>query len=678
MNKRKEKIAKKQSPLVRGTMTGKLHIARNGAGFLIDSDTDEAIWIEVPDLGTALPDDVVTVKIIPPGKGKYDPRHPERSNSISGKIIRLDERAPRSIVGTVVSIGRFVRVRPLSPQYRQEFVVPSANGAKVKDRVVMKFVRWSNVRMPPEGEITDVIGPADNPSLDTISVMKQFDLPETFPGKVIKDAERVSSFMSEPGKRLDLRKKFIFTCDPATARDFDDALSLEYDKEGRRVLGVHIADVSHFVRKGSALDKEAYKRSTSVYLVDKVIPMLPEQLSNGVCSLVPNEDRLAFSAFLTYDKNGNCIERRFAKSIIRSKARFCYEEVMQIISGKQTDVKKTAIPALKSLRGAKRVEAVKTILEIHTLAQQLRKKRFSDGALDMDVPEAEIVLNEKQEMTGVVVRPYDESHQLVEECMVAANEAVAKELWTRGIKILTRLHEPPDIEKLEDLRASLAKLGISTGDLSVQKNLARFLKKIKSSTLADIISVMVLRSMKRAMYSSVKIGHYGLAKQYYAHFTSPIRRYPDLSLHRQLANYLAGKGGKEDASWLARAALNTTECEQVADDAERALTEIKKFRFLEAQLASGKPQVYDAVIARCTHYGMFVDLPDLVVGGMIHISQISNDYVRYDEFNESLVAGKKEWKIGDKIKVQIKEVDFNQRKLDFIPARNHKRPRTRK
>ncbi len=673
MNKRKEKIACKQTPLARGTLTGRLHIARNGAGFLVDPATDEAIWIEVPDLGTALPDDVVTIKIIPPGRNKYDPNHPERSNSISGRIVRIDERAPRSIVGTVASIGRFVRVQPLNPQYRQQFVVPSANGAKIKDRVVMKFVRWSSVRMPPEGEITDIIGPADNPSLDTISVMKQFDLPEAFPVDVLQEAEHVSSFVKEPGKRLDLRKKFIFTCDPASARDFDDALSLEYDGEGRRILGVHIADVSHFVRKGSVLDKEAYKRSTSVYLVDKVIPMLPEQLSNGVCSLVPNEDRLAFSTFLTYDKNGNCVERKFAKSIIRSKVRFCYEEVMALISGEKVETKGTkkapVVAALKGLRGAKRAAAVKTVLDIHSLAQQLRKRRFADGALDMDVPEAEIVLNEKQEMTGVVVRPYDESHQLVEECMVAANEAVAKELWTRGIKILTRLHEPPDMEKLEDLRANLAKLGISTGDLSVQKNLARFLKKIKSSTLADIISVMVLRSMKRAMYSSEKIGHFGLAKQYYAHFTSPIRRYPDLSLHRQLASFLAGKGGKEDASWLARTALNTTECEQVADDAERALTEIKKFRFLEAQLSSGKVQVYDAVIARCTHYGMFVDLPDLVVGGMIHISQISNSYVRFDEFRESLVAGNKEWKVGDKIKVLIKEVDFNQRKLDFIPAK---------
>ncbi len=668
MNKRKEKTAQKQSTLARGTMTGKLHIARNGAGFLIDPDTDDAVWIETPDLGTALPDDVVTIKIIPPGRNKYDPQHPERSKSVSGKIIRIDKRAPRSIVGTVRSIGRFVRVQPLNPQYRQEFVVPSAGGAKIDERVVMKFVRWSNVRMPPEGEITDIIGPADNPSLDTVSVMKQFDLPESFPVNVLEEAEHVSSYAGEPGKRLDLRKKFIFTCDPETARDFDDALSLEYDNEGRRVLGVHIADVSHFVRKGSALDNEAYKRSTSVYLVDKVIPMLPEQLSNGVCSLVPNEDRLAFSTFLTYDKNGNCIERKFAKSIIRSKARFCYEEVMSLISGKDAGAGKTTIPALKSLRGVKRTEAVKTVLEIHALAQQLRKRRFADGALDMDVPEAEIVLNEKQEMTGVVVRPYDESHQLVEECMVAANEAVAKELWTRGIKILTRLHEQPDKEKLEELRANLEKLGISTGDLSVQKNLARFLKKIKSSTLADIISVMVLRSMKRALYSSVKIGHFGLAKQYYAHFTSPIRRYPDLSLHRQLAGFLAGKGGKEDLAWLARAALNSTECEQVADDAERALVEIKKFRFLEAQLSSGRAQVYDAVIARCTHYGMFVDLPDLVVGGMIHISQISNAYVRFDEFRESLVAGKQEWKVGDKIKVKIKEVDFNQRKLDFIPA----------
>ena len=661
MNKRKEKRKQRQSPRETGTMTGELHMARNGAGFLVDPETDEATWVEREDLGTALVGDTVTIKLkVQRSRG----RDGGKSGS-EGRVIRIDARAPRSIVGTIVSLGRFTRVQPLSPTYRQEFLVPDAHGAKLNDRVVMRFVRWENPRLAPEGEVTDVIGPADDPSLDTLSVMKQYELPEEFPPKVIAEAERVGVIPETPAKtargakspldgRLDLRRKFIFTCDPETARDYDDALSLEMDKSGNRVLGVHIADVSHFVTPGSALDREAYRRSTSVYLVDKVVPMLPEQLSNGVCSLVPNEDRYAFSAFLTFDAKGNCIARSFAKSVIRSKARFTYEQVMAELQGEKT-------------RGLKPVER-RTLLAIHELAQQLRKNRFADGALDMEVPEAEIKIDEKGMMTGIEVRPYDESHQMIEECMVAANEAVAKELWTRGVKILARLHESPDPDKLEELRGNLAKLGISCGDLSCQRNLAKFLKKIKGSPLEGVLSVMVLRAMKRALYSAKEIGHFGLAKKFYAHFTSPIRRYPDLVLHRQLASWIAGKGGRLDLGWLNAAALHCSEREQVADDAERALDEIKKYRYLQQILEEKRGTSFDAVISKCTRYGVFVDLPDLAVGGMVHVSKLSDAYLRWNDFDETLEGGGRTWSVGQRLKVCVEKVDFDRRLVDFVPA----------
>ena len=637
MNKRKEKLRRRQTPRETGTMTGRLRMARNGAGFLVDPETDKAVWIEERDLGTALPDDTVTVKL----KGAGD----------EGVLLRIEERAPRSIVGTITAVGRFTRVQPLNPAYRQEFTVPDVKGARAGDRVVMRLVRWESRHLAPEGEITDIIGPKDDPSLDTLAVMKQYDLPESFPRGVLDAAEHVSARLAEPGKRLDLRRKFIFTCDPASARDYDDALSLETDRQGNRVLGVHIADVSHFVTPGSALDREAYRRSTSVYLVDKVVPMLPEQLSNGVCSLVPGQDRLAFSAFLTFDAKGICVARRFAKSVIRSKARFTYEQVMEVISTNQ----------------GQKPNVRKTILAIHGLAQQLRRNRFAAGALDMDVPEAQILIDEKGMMTGIEVRPYDESHQLVEECMVAANEAVAKELWTRGVKILARLHEPPDPEKLEDLRANLAKLGISCGDLSQQKNLARFLERIKGSPLEGTLSVMVLRAMKRALYSAEQIGHFGLAKKFYAHFTSPIRRYPDLVLHRQLASWISGGGGRLDLGWLKRAAQNASEREQVADEAERALDEIKKYRYLEEDLKT-RGSVFDAVVGKCTRYGLFVDLPQLAVGGMVHISKLADDFVRFDEFHETLAGGGRTWSVGDKLRVRVEKVDFDRRQVDFVPV----------
>ena len=290
------------------------------------------------------------------------------------------------------------------------------------------------------------------------------------------------------------------------------------------------------------------------------------------------------------------------------------------------------------------------------------------AALDLEVPEVEVMLDDHARMTGLAVRPYDESHQLIEECMVAANEAVATELWTRGIKILARLHEPPDEEKLEELQANLAILGFRPGDLSDPKRLAKFLKDTQEHPLRYHAHMMVLRSMKRAVYSAEKIGHFGLAKAYYAHFTSPIRRYPDLVLHRQLADFLDGKGGKLPQHELIQTAFLATEREQVADDASRQLIEIKKFRFLQQQLDEQRPIVYRAVVAKCTNYGVFIDIPDLAMGGMIHISNLSRQFVRFNPSNESLSAGETVYRVGTVVQVQVATVDFNQRRADFVLA----------
>ena len=506
---------------------------------------------------------------------------------------------------------------------------------------------FNEVMFPPPGR---------TPREDTAAVMKFYKLPKAFPPEVLAEAKRVAERLDTPGERLDLRKKFIFTCDPVTARDYDDALSLETDRKGNRILGVHIADVSHFVTPGSALDREAYKRSTSVYFADRVVPMLPEELCNGVCSLVPNEDRLAFSAFMTFDKDGKMIHRDFAKTIIRSKARFTYEQVMTLISGGKSD----------KISPRER----KTVLAIHELAQQLRTARFAAGALDLEVPEAEVLLDDEGEMTGIVTRPYDESHQMIEECMVAANEAVAKELWTKGVKILARLHEAPEAEKIDMLRADLRGLGVRVGRIEDPKVFVKFLKDIKSHPLYATISVMVLRSMKKAVYDARAIGHFGLAKKYYAHFTSPIRRYPDLTLHRQLADYLVKPGlAKRSPKELEKWAIHTSEREQVAADAERGLLEIKKYRLLESQLASRQLLEYDAIVSKCTPFGCFVEIPEIAVSGLVHVSLLSKTFVSYDETNHVLSAkGGQRWRIGDRMKVHIAGVDFRQRRLDFMPC----------
>jgi len=626
--------------------TGPLRMARNGAGFVLERDTDKAIWIESEDLSTALPGDIVTIRIS------------RRGTEPKGTVIKIVERSPHDIIGTLSSTGRLFYVVPLNPVYRKDFVVPAPNGAQPGDRVVMRFTGWQNRHVAPEGEVVDIIGPADKPSLDTLVVMKQFDLPEDFPAEVLAEAEGVSQRLARPGKRLDLRKDYIITVDPATARDFDDAISIGRDEQGHRVLGVHIADVSHFVRPGTALDREARQRGTSVYLVDKVVPMLPEQLSNGVCSLRPDEDRLTFSAFLTFDNSGRMIARRFARTRIRSKLRLSYEQAMAILAGQPPEGLERVAP-----------EAVTLLKETWGLAAQLRERRFAMAALDLEVPEVEVVLDGQSRMTGLLVRPYDESHQLIEECMVAANEAVATELWTLGIKILARLHEPPDADKLDELKTNLALLGFHTGNLSKPAVLAKFLKDTQDHPLRQHAHTMVLRSMKRALYSAEKIGHFGLAKTYYAHFTSPIRRYPDLVLHRQLADHLDGRGGKMPQNILASTALLVTEREQVADDASRQLIEIKKFRFLQQQLDDRKPVEYRAVVSKCTNYGAFIDIPDLAMGGLIHISNLSNQFVRYNPSSETLTAaGGEVYRIGTVVRVHIVRVDFNARHADFTLA----------
>ena len=366
---------------------------------------------------------------------------------------------------------------------------------------------------------------------------------------------------------------------------------------------------------------------------------------------------MTFSAFMTFDASGRMIARRFAKTRIRSKLRLNYEQAMAIIADKVPE----GLAVVPS-------EARALLKDTWHLAAQMRERRFSMAALDLEVPEVEVVLDEHARMTGMLIRPYDESHQLIEECMVAANEAVATELWTRGIKILARLHEPPDEEKLEELQANLAILGFHPGNLADPKNLAKFLKDTQEHPLRYHAHTMVLRSMKRALYSAEKIGHFGLAKEYYAHFTSPIRRYPDLVLHRQLADYLDGKGGKMPQNYLMQTAFLATEREQVADDASRQLIEIKKYRFLQQQLDEKKPIEYRAVVAKCTNYGVFIDIPDLAMGGMIHISNLSKQFVRFNPANESLSAGSAIYRVGSVLHVQVAAVDFNLRRADFVLA----------
>ncbi|MEI6564505.1 MAG: ribonuclease R, partial [bacterium] len=629
-------------------ITGRLEVKRSGDGYLTNLEGELTVRIERGNLSTALPGDQVVVRLESPRPGMPEwQRH--------GVVIRVVERGTRVVVGTLKSTGKFLYVLPLNPAYQHDFYVPDAQGAQLNDRVVIQFTNWDNRHVNPEAEIIEVIGPADNPSLDTLAIMRQYELPEEFPAEVMREASLSAARLTQPGKRMDLRSKFIFTVDPATAKDFDDALSLERDADGHRVLGVHIADVCHFVTKGNALDREAIERGNSVYLPDKVIPMLPEELSNGLCSLKPDQDRLAFSAFMTFDQVGRMIGARFARTLIRSRLRLTYEQALEVI---QT-------PAGMHCKVAMPPEARPLILEVCELAMQLRGRRMAQWALDITMPENSVIIGKGGMIEDIRPVVNDISHQMIEECMVAANEAVDRELSAKGMKLIHRLHEPPAEDKIEMLTADLHDMGYQPGQLKNRRNLMEFLARIKDTPLANSAQMAVLRSMKRAIYSSKEGGHFGLAKKFYAHFTSPIRRYPDLIVHRILAAMVEGKSSSYIGEELERLALHCSETEQVAQAAERELLEIKKYRFLAQQIEQRDVRVYDAVVVKVMNFGLFIELDGLGVQGLLHVSAISESFVRFDAGAKALRAGQDVYKLGTRLKVIPVKVDFDKRRIDF-------------
>ena len=648
--------------------SGILSTTRSGTGFVNTGDGLPDIMIPAEHIGQALHGDRVEVvpdKSAPKTRGKPKSliiRHDERR---SGRIIRVLERSAADIVCTLRHNGKYHTAVPMLPNRKFTFNIEDPKNARENDRVIVRMTAWPNPYFNPEGEIVSVIGPADKPSLDTLSIIAAHELPGDFPPAVITEAEKVSARLrdfGEHGAREDLRELRTITIDPATARDFDDALSLTADDAaGTRTLGAHIADVSHFVEPGSALDREAAARGVSVYLPDKVIPMLPEQLSNGVCSLAPDEDRLAFSVFMTFNRAGKMTARRFTRSVIRSQKRLTYEEAQAIIDGAKNE---TPQPLRALITG------------LHRLSQQLRANRFKLFALNLNAPEMEVDLDANGMMTGVHPAPHSTSHELVEEAMIAANEAVAAEISSRRIPLISRSHEAPDEDKTSELSASVAALGLCPGDLSKPNNIMRLLKAVAGTPLETYVSSLVLKSMKRAEYAVDKEGHFGLAKTHYAHFTSPIRRYPDLVLHRQLAGILTGdKSAMPSRETLVRAAKSSTELEYRAEQAERDLIEIKKYRFLEKQLADGAPLEYDAVAVSVLSFGAFVDVPELQVGGMIHISTLSSKFVRYDSAASRFSNADFSLRPGDKLRVIVTRVNFDERKVDFSatalpPAKN--------
>ncbi len=636
-------------------MVARLSFVASGNAFAEGSNPAGSVFIPANATGTGLHGDKVLVRMKPKPKKKQGGDLPE------GEVARVLERRKRIVAGVLNRRRRFYYVQPMQKQFVQDILVPDPGEAQIGDRVVVRLSEWDDPSLNPEGDIIEVIGPAEDPSLDTIAVMKNYELPDEFPESVLENAQTVDMGEQDFQGRWDLRDRFTFTIDPASARDYDDAISLEKTKAGLWRLGVHIADVSHFVRPGSELDVEAKNRATSVYLPDRVIPMLPEQLSNGLCSLRPDADRLAFSVMMSIDEQGQVKRVEFKESVIRSRLRLTYEQALKALQMSE--------PQGMPEEGISK-KVVAKLQDAHRLAERLRRKREEEGALMMDVPEVTFRVGEDGRIADVEPVRHDISHQLIEEFMLVANESVCKYLAKRDIVQLHRVHPAPDQDSLAALEQMFRVAGLHTEDFHDRRNLARLLTAVKDMPAAPAWYTRVVRSMQRAEYSTEAIGHYGLAKDYYAHFTSPIRRYPDLVTHRLLKAVLAGESIMYSEAELEEVAEHCSEREQIASEAEREVIQLKVIRFFAEQLESGQPRVYESIVVDVRPKGVFVELPDLQATGLIHVSELDMDFFDFDP--ESLkLQGRRTGAvltIGMSLNVHISRVDQARKRLDFAPS----------
>jgi len=648
-------------------VTGKLSVHPAGFGFLTPEKAGGSdVFIAAEDIGVAMHRDRVVARIsLEPPSGRVKRRR-------EGRVIRILERAHNTIVGTLQRSRNFYYVVPDDPRFVHDVYVGSVAtasndrkseaAANIGDKVVVRLDSWESRHVNPEGEIIEVLGPASAPGVDMLSIIRKYHLPTEFPRDALEQVSRIPENIDarQLAGREDLRNQFIFTIDPDDARDFDDAVDVEKLPKGGWRLGVHIADVAAYVEPGTALDREARLRGNSIYLPDRVIPMLPERLSNGVCSLVPGVDRLTHSVFIHFDKRGVPKSARFARSVIRSARRLTYKEAYAIL----------ASPPRDHLGG-----------RLHLaweLAGLMRRKRFEHGALDLDFPEVKVWVDSNGKPVRLERVENDESHQLVEEFMLAANEAVARELKKRAIPTIYRVHENPDPEKLAEYREFALSFNYRVGDLTHRAELQRLLAEIRGKPEEQALKVGLLKSLKRARYDPQPLGHYGLAKTNYLHFTSPIRRYADLVVHRALGrdaplqrpDGAARPLHQPDMGEIASIAEHVSTTERNAADAEIDAAQMKKLEFFQRQLGEGNPQIFSATIVDVRNYGLLVELPDALLTGLIHVSSLADDFYVFEPARRQLIGrrSRKRFQVGDNLSVFVARVDQFKRQVDFAIA----------
>lgn len=680
-------------------LAGTIAFRQRGGAFLDVPGSDERIEIRPEDTGVALNSDKVLARLLPesfkPRRGRNGRRDWNAANYgvRYAKVIRILERANSKVVGTLRRSYSFWHVVPDDPKFFYDVIVsdPAKSGVvpppKENDKVVVRLNEWVQKHMNPTGEIVENLGESHTPMAEYRSILVKYDLSETFPEDVEKCADSVPSEVSarDISGRFDARSIPTITIDPEDAKDFDDAISLRPAGGGNYEVGVHIADVSKYVKLSSPLDREAAKRGNSTYLVGTVIPMLPFKLSNGICSLVEDEDRLVKSVFLTVSPNGNILGAHFANSVIRSSKRLSYEQAHALITldnlGEAAAVRppenyETAFSGkdLTELSPESLAALQKMARTLWGIASGMRQRRMKEGSLDLNMPEFKIFCDKDGYADRIEKIEYNESHQLVEEFMLAANREVSKALFGAKIPYISRVHDEPDPDKLSELRDELEPFGIECGDLTSRREIIKLLEQINAHPQAYILKTMFLRSLKRAEYRASPDGHYGLYMRFYAHFTSPIRRYADLTVHRCFDRMLWERK-IPTAPKYAPAALAKTELEAVAEaitrtegnstEAERESHKIKLMEYFERRI--GKGNAFEAIVTSLSNHGFFVDLTQSQAYGFVHLRTLHDDIYHLSDDGTEL-RGRRTgttFRAGDKVYVDVESVDRFKRQIDF-------------
>ncbi len=622
-------------------ITGTVDMTRMGYGFISSDDIEDDVFVSAKNLNTALHGDTVKILLYAKRKGA----RPE------GEVVEIMERWRTSFVGTVEIMPNFAFLIPDSKNMPFDLFIPLSklNGAKQGQKAVAKVVEWNPRSKNPVAEIINVLGDPGLHETEMHAILAEFELPYSFTEEVEADAGKIRGEITgaDINERRDFRDVPTFTVDPADARDFDDALSIRQLENGNWEAGVHIADVTHYVRPGSLTEEEAKQRATSVYLVDRVVPMLPERLSNNICSLNPSEDKLTYSAVFELNDKSEVLNEWFGRTIINSNRRFSYNEAQEVIDTGDGDMKDQ-------------------ILLLHKMAQQLRAKRFAYGAFSFEREEVLFDLDETGKPVGIRFREMGTSNQLVEEFMLLANKRVAEFVGKKlkGKTFVYRIHDKPDPEKISNFRHFITRFGykLTEDENNLPKAMNRLMKEVAGRSEQNIIETIALRSMAKAVYSTENIGHYGLAFKYYTHFTSPIRRYPDMMVHRLLTAYLDKENpGSQDK--YEKLCEHSSKMERLANEAERASTKYKQVEYMSDKTG----QVFEGVISGVTEWGIYVEIIENQCEGMISVRDLADDFYEYDEENYCLRGRStgKQYTLGDRVKVEVVKADLQKKQLDF-------------